>query len=571
MRLREWFHILLYLLFLNGATAPFLFGSNISPTEHCLQDFCLCPEVMGSAIARESIEDPFRFQGGTPVSCSTVLCIIPAPLEPPRLRKCSAFRPLFPPRLRTCRRQPDSHTQRPTVSPQFSSSPPPNRVLCLAGTVRSRLDLLLYAQHNDGPHLGVSRNQQKREKRERKKNRKEKREEEKGQGVQAWFRSFLESILWSFATSICESCWWCFAEDMPAGGLFFLFRLIVFRICMLLRFILFRVCLLLGFITLATSTQICAQYCAFKSSVQIGLQDDFNSYVMVYLASTHTSMRDIGLGIGGIAAHRVLWLLKLPVRICSCVLVGTFSVCWFVESKSPRFMGTHIIRPHLYECPCWLLGVLVYGILVCWFVRDWVSVVARPRSEEQCSVDPKSEEPCSVDPDYWSSLGTGSVIPPKKIVFDIHYRSMRIPGTNRRILIRTRPKSPSLEFKPPRGFFLPSEIIVETLPRGAAKSVHRILRAQKRRFIQYWIPAPAPDSACHQRHCGSVAADAMRACGALPPSVEYLMIYPYRFKIALSVHQGVVSTMEAIIGPESYPTVICCVMSLKFVLTVYSL
>ena len=495
-------------------------GSNLAES-FVLRDFCLCPELMGSRISRESIEVDFR-HGGTHVLCSTILCSIPAPIVPPRLRKCSALRPLFPPRWGKSCRHLGSQTHSPTVWPQFVSAPPPTRVVSLAGTAHSRLDLLPYAQHNDAPHLGVSRSQQKREKREAKNKRKEKREHEKGEGAQAWFRSFIDSILWSFATSICASCWWCFTEDMPAGGLFFLFRLIVFRICMLLRFILFRVCSLLGLITLATSTQICAQYCALKSSVQIGLQDEINSYVMVCLWSTHTSMRDFSLRIGGIAAHRILWFLKCPMRICIiwflkfrmriCISVlGTFSVCRFVERRSLWFTGAQIVSAHLYECPCWA-----------------------------CSSDrPRSEEQCSVDPDYWSSLGNVSVIPPKKIVFDTHYRSIRMPGTNRRILMRTRPKSPTLEFMPPppRGFFMPSEIIVETLPRGAAKSVHRILRAQKRRFVQYWVPAPA--SVCQLQCVRCVVYQGVR--------VEY---------------EGVVSTMETMISSDSNPTVVSCVCCL---------
>ena len=569
MRLREWFHMLLYLLFFMavGDISPTIWPSSEPSLQHQQQQPCSAFDNSNNnsnhhAIARESIEDRFRFQGGPPVSCSTVLCIFPAPLEPPRLRKCSAFRPLFPPRLRTCTRHPDSQTQRPTVSPQFSSSPPPNRVLCLAGTVRSRLDLLLYAQHNDGPHLGVSRNQQKREKRERKKNRKEKREEEKGQGVQAWFRSFLESILWSFSTSICESCSWCFAADSAApGGLFFLFRFIVFRICMVLRFILFRVCLLLGFMTLATSTKICAQYCGLKSSVQIALQDDINSYVMVCLWSTHTNRRDFGLRIGGIAAHRVLWFLKFSMHICMSVLVGTFSVCWLIESTSLWFMGAQIVRAHLFECTCWdLLGVLLYGILVCWFAREWVRVLARPRSEDQCSVDP----------DYWSSLGNGSVIPSKKIVFDTHYRRMRIPGTNRKILMRIRPKSPSLEFMSPRGYFMPGEIILETLPRGAAKSVHRILRAHKRRFIRYWVPAPAPVCPCGTYQGVRVAYQRVVVAHSYNTVVAPTRFFKYQVD-RVTVRGAYQCVVDAEDVADSYPKVVCFVLSLKFVSTVYSL
>ena len=488
-----------------------------------------------------------------------VATIAPSRQQQPQRQQCSALRRVFPPRWRKSCRYLDSQTHSPTVSPQFfSSSPPRTRVLCLAGTVRSRLDILPYVLNNGGPYLGVSRSQQKTEKREGKNKRREKREQEKGAGAQPWFRSFLESILcalpwfrsflesilWSFATSICELCWWCFAEDLSVGGLFFIFflpRFIVFRICTLLRFILFRVCLFLGLIALATSTQICAQYCALKSSVQRGLQDEINSYVMVCLWSTHTSVRDYGLRIGGIAAHRVLWFLKLSMRIC---MVGTFLVCWFVESISLWFMGAQIVHEH-----CWdLLGVLVYSILG-WFVREWVCVVAHPRS----SVIPPKKiyvwSSCSVDSDYWSSLGNGSVIPPKKIVIDTHYRSMRIPGTNRRILVRTRPKSPSLEFMPPRGFFLPGEIIVETLPRGAVKSVHRILRAQKRRFIQCWVPAPA--RVC-QTHCVRVAADAMCPCGMV--STRESMIVP---DLDPTVVCYCACTRESMIVPDLDPTVVC--------------
>ena len=230
------------------------------------------------------------------------------------------------------------------------------------------------------------------------------------------------------------------------------------------------------------------------------------------------------------------------MRICISVF-WAFSVCWFVESRSLWFTGAQIVRAHLYECPCW-----------------------------DCSSDrPRSEEQCSVDPDYWSSLGNVSVIPPKKIVFDTHYRSIRIPGTNRRILMRTRPKSPSLEFKPPCEFFMPGEIIVETLPRGAAKSVHRILRGHKRRFIRYWVPAPAPVRPCGTFQGVRVAYQSVLVADDVAhsyPTVAGFFTYQVGNVRVRVEYQCVVVADDV---ADSNPTVVCCVLSLKFVSTVYSL
>ena len=141
--------------------------------------------------------------------------------------------------------------------------------------------------------------------------------------------------------------------------------------------------------------------------------------------------------------HPALWFIcyttKLSVRICFCALLGTILVS--------------SIHTSMWD---WC----AYGVIAALSLSLWM-----PSNE--CSVGPK------------------------KIVFDTRYRRLRIPGTNRRILFRTRPSSPSLDVMPPRGSFLPGEIIIETLPRGAAKCVRQL-----ELLVPFWVIEPSAMCPC---------------------------------------------------------------------------
>jgi hypothetical protein len=313
------------------------------------------------------------------------------------------------------------------------------------------MDLLPCAENNELPPLGVSKGQQK-NKRKKKQLRKEKwekeeREEERALFLRSLFRA-AESVLWCFGDvlwrfadlAFCESFWWGIAENVTAGCSFLLLfhdyrRFIVSRVCLLMRLI---VCLLMRLMVLTTFkgfSRVNRGFWFSLSSLKICLLDDFYSIILANLNFYYgyASMWALCLHIGGIVAHRVSWFsfypLKSFVRICLSALGG---------------------------CAFGVIAAIAMSLSMPSNVDFCVD--AHPRSEEQCSVGPK------------------------KIVFDTRYRSLRIRGTNRRILFRTRPSSPFLDVAPPRGSFLPEEIIIETLPRSAAKYVRQIKLS-----VPYWV------------------------------------------------------------------------------------
>jgi hypothetical protein len=268
--------------------------------------------------------------------------------------------------------------------------------------------------------LGVSKSQQKNKKQARKEKREKKdREEKRSLFLSSFFRAansvlmcfaqvlccFLIRILSLALLAFCESFWWCFVENVTAGGSFLLV-LHNYR-----RFIIFRVCLLLRLIVLAALKGLSRVYRCFLFSLSSG--------------------------------HPVLWLsfyaTKLSVRICFSALLGTILVS--------------SIHTSMWD---WC----AYGVIAALSMSLWMP-------SKECSVGPK------------------------KIVFDTRYRRLRIPGTHRTILFRTRPSSPFLDIMPPRGFFLPGEIIIETLPRGAAKCVRQL-----ELLVPYWVIEPSAMCPC---------------------------------------------------------------------------